>query len=204
MTELANNQIICWALALISFYATGCAVQYRNDRAGTEHLWGIGRFRVASQIVNSNLVSVTSGSCVPGLGFEFGSGGVGLSFGYLVHEKLIVARASSALKLGVVPSTFALTWSDKETDSVWGLGHLKMNSVPFDHQTDVIITGTALAGLKTQFEKESSGIDFGFRSRQQLVFLSDQALDFEQSAAPWPGFDFYSMSVAAPLTDNSK
>lgn len=187
-------------LLLATLFATsGCAVHYRAA-SGTEHLWGFGELSLNARQINSRFLSVASGSRVPGFCCDFGQGSFGISFGYIVRQRLQVVNKNDVVDLQL-PRGAALNWHGRESNSLWGLGHLEMKTPKSNHD-QALITGQSLAGLSASAGTDR-GIKFGVAHFQQTVLPRDGTyLELSQPAASRPGLDLFSVQVDAPETVN--
>lgn len=189
-------------LLAAAFLATpGCAVHYRNAASGEEHLWGFGQLALNVRPVNDRLVSVASGSRVPGFCCNVDQGSVSVSFGYLIRQHLTVVDQNDAADFQFPRGSIALTWHGRETNSVWGIGHLKMKT-PAISEPHALITGQSLTGLSASLGSER-GLKFGFVNSQQTTLPREETyLEFSQPSASSSGLNLFNVRVDAPVFDN--
>lgn len=172
----------------------GCAIHYANARDGRETIWGFGQLRLEAKPVGSNLVSITTGSRIPGLCLNVGRDQFGISFGYVVRQQLAVISSPDLAALRPPAGTVPLLRSD--TNALWALGRLRMKSPPGNHQA--FVTGKAVVGLAAQAGGRDGSLHLGLHSRQSVALPDASArFDFEQPARRWPGFDLFAMKVDA-------
>ncbi len=179
----------------------GCAVHYRNAARGEEHLWGFGQLALNVRPINDRLVSVASGSCAPGFCCNIDQGSVSISFGHLIRQHLLVVNSSEAADFQFPHGSMALAWQGRETNSLWGIGHLKMKTAPAsDHHA--LISSETLTGLSASGGSER-GLKFGFvNSRETSLPREDTCLEFSRPAESRGGFDLFDVRVDAPVSIN--
>ena len=200
MTSLTGLFFICAVTVLVS----GCAVNYSSPATGAEHLWGLGQMQFMTNRVGTNLVAVTTGTRVPGLCLELGRNHFGLALGYLVREKADVAEASRLAETEPPCGRPAWHWGNA-VSGVWGIGHLKMKTIPVTGGHEAVVTGRALVGAAASIGSGDTSVRFGLDGCQRLTFKDENAsLAFDQQAARWPGFDLFQMQVSATVTNSTQ
>jgi len=188
-------------LAVVFLATPGCALHYRNAASGEEHLWGFGQLALNVRPVNDQLVSVASGSRVPGFCCNVDQGSVSVSFGYLIRQHLTVADQSDVADFQFPRGSIALAWHGRETNSIWGIGHLKMKTPPIS-EPHALITGQSLTGLSASVGSER-GLKFGFVNLQETTLPHDETyLEFSQPAESYSDLDLFNVRVDAPAFDN--
>lgn len=175
----------------------GCAMRYSDNRAGVEHLWGLGQFQLQVRPLRTNLISVATGTRITGLCLELGRETVGLSLGCLVRQKLVVVSTEAALhELRPDASQAIVLGGGRE--GVWALGHVRLITVPWPRHHHAIITGKALAGVGAQTGGGGS-LTAGLDRRHRLEFADEHALlEVDQDMRLWPGFDLWTARVDFP------
>lgn len=193
-----------WILILIMPALSGCAIHYTDHQKGVEHLWGLGQLGLTVEPISNNLVRVTSGSRVPGVCIGIGHDHIGLSLGYIIRERLVVVETNTVTEPLRLDRSHAISRRN-DADSVWGLGHLRLTSIPSTTRHQAIITGKALAGLAAHVGGGDTSLSVGLDGRQRLAMVGQNiGLEFDQDATRWPGFDFFAMRVesSAPEKPN--
>lgn len=180
----------------------GCALHYFDTKTGVEHLWGVGQLRMESKSAGNGLIAVATGVNVPGLCLEIGRESYACTFGYLSRQRLAVVSTNAIGNLIPPVGTPPICFTGK-ANSPWGIGHLKMCTVPSPTHHYAIVTGKALAGLGASAGSHDNSLGFVLDGRQQVVvFDRNVQLDFEQHAAHWPGFDVFGLQVNAVVPAN--
>ena len=194
-----------WQKALAALCAScllqGCAVRFTDPRAGTEHLWGLGTLQLQSQPAGNGLVSVTSGSRVPGLCLTLGREQFGLAIGLTAHQRLAVVATNEHAFTQTVLFQNGLTLA-RTTNSVFGFGHLSLKLPPASRSHHALITGQTLAGLGTHLGGCSS-ISLGLDRWQRFTVLNqDTHLEIADESNTGSRFDLFNLRVVAPSSTN--
>jgi hypothetical protein len=156
----------------------------------------LGQLRLATNRVGDQLVSVTTGSRVPGICLELGRDHFGLAFGYLGRQRLAVVDSNQAANVQP-PSGSPAVRLGGESGTFWGFGHVRMKSVPSANRHYAIVTGKALAGLGARAGGGDTSIGFALATRQEGVVQNENMfVELDQTNAPhWPGFDLFTTHV---------
>src|SRR5688572_8315760 len=105
---------------------TGCAVRFGNPRTGVEQIWGLGSLRMQTNACGTNMITITSGSLVPGICLNLGAESFGGSFG-LVQRQWIVTTSGESDALAF-PRARGLTFR-KDAESLWAFGFSSLRGV---------------------------------------------------------------------------
>lgn len=183
-----------FVLGVTSFLG-GCAIHYSDKSRGSEHLFGFGQLRLDVRDLGSNLVHVTRGSRIPGLCLGLGPGHFEVSFGYAIRQDWIVAGADRLTGIQNPQARPALLFA-LDSNGAWGLGHLRMNSLPARKTVHASASGTAIAGLRAIVGANDTSLNVGLDARQRLVVHAENfRLNIDQNAPRWPGFDLFAARV---------
>lgn len=205
-----KTQVQVISLGLILVGLTGCAIHYSDTRSGVEHIWGLGQLRMvhgptqdmAHPPFTNNLTALTTGVGIPGFCLETGRDHFGFSFGYLNRQRLAVVN-KDAITNTLPPVTTPQFASICKTNAVWAIGHIRMRSVPSPTHHYAIITGKALAGLGASLGSQDNSLGLVLDGKQKAVVLDNNiALQMDQDAPRWPGFDLFNIQVKSSVANN--
>jgi hypothetical protein len=127
---------------------------------------------------------------LPGLIFGVGKDHFGLSFGFLVNERLLIVETNLLADL-LAPAGFLAM---PTRHGVWGIGHLHMRAVP-GREAQTIISGNAIAGFKTHLGRPASVIHLGLDSRQVAQIGDNSHLVLTGTNSVWPRFNLFELGV---------
>jgi len=180
------------ALALILASTPGCALHYCNRGSGQEHIWGIGQLRLEAKDLGLGYSSLTAGSKIPGLAFGIGADHIGVTVGFLIAQRLTIAKTSLLTEIKQ-PSGWLLI---STRNGAWGIGHVQMHSLasPCEHET--VITGNAIAGLKINAGYPASLFHLGLDTRQLTTLGEELQLTVTSIDLNWPYFDLFNAAVS--------
>jgi hypothetical protein len=186
-------------VGLIWGLTSGCAFHYANARTGEEQLLGLGRLRLQTNTVEGPLQTITTSSTVPGLCIGLGPDHLGLSFGYVTRQKLVVMDAQAASALEAPTRASALTFGSRTNSAAWALGWTRMKATPARAGHQAVLTGRALAGAGLGLGGGDTGVRFGLQSQQMTVIRHENTwLTFAGTNRHWPWFDLFTLQVGAP------
>jgi hypothetical protein len=89
----------CLLLLLASLVSEGCAVQYYDKATQTEHLWGVGHFKMKAAPPNEGVQATVKGVEVLGASIKFGDDDTHLMVGWNKTSQLAVVSEGASVRL---------------------------------------------------------------------------------------------------------
>lgn len=86
-------------LPLVTVVHGGCAVQYYDEATQTDHLWGVGHFKMKVSLPNEGLQATVKGSSVVGANVKIAPDDTHLVLGWNKTSEMAVVNEGASIRL---------------------------------------------------------------------------------------------------------
>ncbi len=101
---IRSSPLLWFLIVLICFSSFGCAIYYRDEETGAEHIWGFGHLAMKATPPLDGKQALIRRATLTGVALGIEDGSLGMSIGYDRRERIIVYDDNTALTIQRPPS----------------------------------------------------------------------------------------------------